>query len=81
MKIPSVRDPELRRGGPDRDVAELRRSCPVAMQPEVGFWAVTYSSAPCVLIGDLKRTVAAADPIPSARPDSAEWLKFDRILS
>ena len=77
MKVPSVHDPEFWRRGPDRDLAELRRSCPIARQPEAGFWAVTgheqivevskdpatYSSARGVLIGDMKRTVAAADSI------------------
>ncbi|WP_428343158.1 cytochrome P450 [Mycobacterium sp.] len=77
MNVPRVHDPEFWRRGPDRDLAELRRSCPVAVHPEGGFWAVTgheqivqmskdpatYSSAKGVLIGDLKRTVTSAESI------------------
>src|SRR6476619_3011067 len=75
--VPNVHDPEFWQRGPDDDLAELRRTCPVALQPEARFWAVsgheqivamskdsgTYSSAKGVLIGDLKRTVTGAESI------------------
>ncbi|MET0704230.1 MAG: cytochrome P450 [Mycobacterium sp.] len=77
MKVPMVHDPEFWRRGPDHELAELRRGCPVVRQPDAGFWAVTghreiveiskdpatYSSAKGVLIGDLKRTVSGAESI------------------
>jgi cytochrome P450 len=77
MMVPNVADPEFWRRGPDDELAELRRSCPVARQPEAGFWTVagheqivaiskdpaTYTSAKGVLIGDLKRTVTGAESI------------------
>jgi cytochrome P450 len=77
MVVPNVGDPEFWERGPDDELAQLRRSCPVAMVPEAGFWAVsgheqivamskdsgTYSSAKGVLIGDLKRTVTGAESI------------------
>lgn len=77
MVVPDVADPEFWRRGPDDDLAELRRSCPVARQPKGGFWTIadhrqivaiskdpaTYTSARGVLIGDLKRTVSGAESI------------------
>jgi cytochrome P450 len=77
MVVPNVADPEFWRRGPDDELGELRRSCPVARQPEAGFWTVagheqivaiskdpaTYTSAKGVLIGDLKRTVTGAESI------------------
>src|SRR6478672_4404317 len=77
MVVPNVGDPEFWKRGPDYELAQLRRSCPVAMVPEAGFWAVsgheqivamskdsgTYSSAKGVLIGDLKRTVTGTESI------------------
>ena len=77
MIVPNVADPEFWQRGPDDELAELRRSCPVARQPQAGFWVVagheqvvaiskdpaTYSSAKGVLIGDLKRTVTGAESI------------------
>ncbi|MCB0941352.1 MAG: cytochrome P450 [Mycobacterium sp.] len=75
--VPNVADPEFWQHGPDAELAELRRSAPVARQPEAGFWTIagheqivaiskdpaTYSSARGVLIGDLKRTVTGAESI------------------
>jgi cytochrome P450 len=77
MKVPNVHDPEFWRQGPDDELAELRRGCPVARQPEAGFWTVarhdeivriskdptTFSSSKGVLIGDLKRTVTGTESI------------------
>jgi cytochrome P450 len=77
MVVPNVHDPEFWQRGPDRELAELRRGCPVARQPELGYWTVarhediseiskdpaTYSSSKGVLIGDLKRTVTGAESI------------------
>ena len=77
MKVPSVHDPEFWQRGPDDELAELRRACPVALQPEAGFWTIagheqiveiskdpaTYSSAMGVLIGDRKRTVTGDESI------------------
>lgn len=76
MKLPNVQDPEFWQRGPDDELAELRRSCPVARQ-EAGFWTVaahddivriskdpaSFSSSKGVLIGDLKRTVAGTESI------------------
>ena len=70
-------DPEFWQSGPDHELAELRRDCPVARQPEAGFWTIagheeivaiskdpdTYSSSKGVLIGDLKRTVTGTESI------------------
>lgn len=75
--VPNVHDPEFWQYGPDRELAELRRGCPVARHPEAGFWTVagheqivaisknpaTYSSSKGVLIGDLKRTVTGTESI------------------
>ena len=77
MKVPKVHDPEFWQGGPDEELADFRRSCPVALQPDAGFWVVaghneivqiskdpaTYSSAKGVLIGDRKRKVTGAESI------------------
>ena len=77
MKVPDVHDPEFWQGGPDDELADFRRSCPVALQPAAGFWVVaghgeivqiskdpaTYSSARGVLIGDRKRKVTGAESI------------------
>jgi cytochrome P450 len=76
MKLPNVQDPEFWQRGPDDELAELRRNCPVARQ-EAGFWTVaahddivriskdpaSFSSSKGVLIGDLKRTVAGTESI------------------
>jgi cytochrome P450 len=76
MKLPNVQDPEFWQRGPDDELAELRRDCPVARQ-EAGFWTVaahddivriskdpaSFSSSKGVLIGDLKRTVAGTESI------------------
>ena len=75
--VPDIRDPEFWQRGPDRELAELRRGCPVAHQPEAGYWAVTgheeivaiskdpatYTSSKGVLIGDMKRKVSGAESI------------------
>lgn len=77
VRVPDVHDPEFWQREPDAPLAELRRTCPVAWQPEAGFWTVsghaevleiskdpaTYSSAKGVLIGDRKRTVTGAESI------------------
>jgi cytochrome P450 len=77
MAVPNVHDPEFWQRDPDRDLAELRRGCPVAHQPAAGYWAVTgheaivaiskdpatYTSSKGVLIGDMKRTVSGAESI------------------
>jgi cytochrome P450 len=77
MNIPKVDDPEFWQRGPDEQLAELRRGCPVAPQPEAPFWTVaahddivrmskdpaTFSSSKGVLIGDLKRTVTGTESI------------------
>ncbi|ORA61096.1 hypothetical protein BST26_21375, partial [Mycolicibacterium insubricum] len=71
MPVPDVHDPQLWLREPDAELAEFRRSCPVARHPDGRFWVVpghheisemskdpeTYSSSKGVLIGDLKRTV------------------------
>jgi len=76
MKVPNVADPEFWQRGPDDELAELRRGCPVARQ-EAGFWTVanhddivriskdpaSFSSSKGVLIGDLKRTVTGTESI------------------
>lgn len=75
--VPKVDDPEFWQSGPDDELAELRRSCPVAPQPEAAFWTVagheqivaiskdpaTYTSSKGVLIGDMKRTVTGHESI------------------
>ena len=75
MKVPDIADPEFWQRGPDDEFAELRRGCPVARQPEAGYWVVagheeivaiskdpaTYSSAKGVLIGD----ISARSPAPN----------------
>jgi cytochrome P450 len=77
MKVPNVADPAFWQEGPDDELAAFRRSCPVALQPDAGFWVVaghreiteiskdpaTYSSARGVLIGDRKRKVTGAESI------------------
>jgi cytochrome P450 len=77
MAVPNVHDPEFWQRGPDRELAELRRGCPVAHQAAAGYWAVTgheevvaiskdpatYTSSKGVLIGDMKRTVSGAESI------------------
>jgi cytochrome P450 len=77
MTVPNVADPEFWQHGPDQKLAELRRGCPVARQPDAGFWTVAghedivaiskdptrYTSSKGVLIGDLKRTVSGAESI------------------
>lgn len=77
MTVPDIADPQFWQAGPDRELAELRRACPVTRRPEAGFWVVTghaeiaaiskdpatYSSARGVLIGDLKRRVAGTESI------------------
>ena len=77
MRVPNVQDPEFWQHGPDDELADLRRGCPVARHPEGGFWTVagheeivaiskdpaTYSSSKGVLIGDLKRTVTGTESI------------------
>ncbi len=77
MPVPDVHDPQLWLREPDAELAEFRRSCPVARHPDGRFWVVpghheisemskdpeTYSSSKGVLIGDLKRTVAGTESI------------------
>lgn len=77
MNVPNVADPEFWQAGPDDELADFRRSCPAALQPDAGFWVVaghreiteiskdpaTYSSAKGVLIGDRKRKVTGAESI------------------
>src|SRR5262245_46741035 len=77
MVSAQIDDPEFWRRGPDGELAELRRTCPVAEFPDSGFWAVTghreivemsrdpatYCSAKGVLIGDVKREVSGNDSI------------------
>ncbi len=77
MRVPNVHDPEFWQGGPDQELAELRRGCPVALHADAGFWTIaghdeivriskdpaTFSSAKGVLIGDLKRTVTGTESI------------------
>jgi cytochrome P450 len=77
MKVPNVHDPEFWQRGPDQELAELRRGCPVAANPEAGYWTVaahddivriskdpaSFSSSKGVLIGDLKRTVTGTESI------------------
>ena len=77
MRVPNVHDPEFWQGGPDQELAELRRGCPVALHADAGFWTIaghdeivriskdpaTFSSGKGVLIGDLKRTVTGTESI------------------
>jgi cytochrome P450 len=77
MTTPKIDDPEFWQRGPDSELADLRRACPVAAMPESGFWAVTghreivemsrdpesFCSSKGVLIGDVKRQVSGNDSI------------------
>ena len=77
MTVPKVDDPQFWQRGPDQELAELRRACPIAREPDDRFWTVaahedvvaiskdpaTYSSSKGVLIGDLKRTVTGTESI------------------
>ncbi|MCV7175357.1 cytochrome P450 [Mycolicibacterium sphagni] len=77
MTAPKIDDPDFWRSGPDRELAEFRRRCPVAELPDAGFWAVTghaqitemskdpatFISSKGVLIGDVKREVSGNDSI------------------
>ncbi|SBS71112.1 Linalool 8-monooxygenase [uncultured Mycobacterium sp.] len=77
MTAPKIDDPEFWRDGPDRELAEFRRRCPVAELPDSGFWAVTghaqitemskdpaaFISSKGVLIGDVNREVSGNDSI------------------
>ncbi len=77
MQVPNVHDPSFWQSEPDHELGDLQRACPVARHQDEGFWVVasheeisriskdpaTYTSAKGVLIGDLKREVAAAGSI------------------
>jgi cytochrome P450 len=77
VRIPPVDDPRFWQQGPDGELAQLRRRCPVAHQPDGRYWVVTghqqiaeiskdperFSSARGVLIVDRGRAVAAADSL------------------
>ncbi|HEX5144989.1 MAG TPA: cytochrome P450 [Mycobacterium sp.] len=77
MGVPHVEDPRFWQQGPDAELADLRRRCPVVHQPDGQYWVVTghqqiaeiskdpenFSSARGVLIVDRNRAVAAADSL------------------
>jgi cytochrome P450 len=77
VQVPNVHDPDFWQRGPDQQLAELRRGCPVAQVPDAGFWTIaghdqiveiskdpaTYTSSKGVLIGDMKRTVSGTESI------------------
>lgn len=74
---PTLGDPEFFATDPDEALAELRRTCPVARQPDAGFWALTrhrdvqtvstdperFCSRMGVLLSDRGREIAAADSL------------------
>ena len=77
MRVPPVHDPQFWQQGPDAELGDLRRRCPVTHQFDGQYWVVTghqqiaeiskdpvsFSSARGVLIVDRGRAVAAADSL------------------